>query len=847
MSAPVSSSVPASAPSASSALLSVPQPATGAAADAHTTAAAASQPSPMQLTDDSDAAAAAPSSSSLFGDSLPAAVDGGGGLFDSSLPPLQLGGQGGGDDSFGGFEAVPSGTNDEHATASQGPVVSEAVALPAASASQPQPSLSSSSQQQQPVSLFGSPVLHPMMHPVPASPFARAAGLHLGDDSGMLPALSLDEQAQLGSPQQQLHSQEESMDAAASAAFPQTATTPLQLQSPMFGGGSAMPAALAHSSHPFALPAGASAQPAAAASSSSRAARPREPSQIEEDEDDEVDANEQRRKKARRSVTHPSTSSSAVAAAAAFDHDDEPSSEEDEREAYEDETDESSESDDGDEVYEPPLVRAPPAAAASSSSSSASASAVPPPRTRPETVDLLDDGGFDAAAAGSSDAPLTLFSNDDEMAPLPPDSIIDLTDDSSTFAPAAAPAPTPATKQQPQQRGSSIFNPAITNSYSAAAAANAQTPAVPAAPAAAAAPSYLNRPQSIASSLFGKSSLPPSSFNPFANGAGASAGKPTVPGLAPAGLTSSSSSSHGPTPAPNKSVDLRSNSDDDSESDNKLGTILCLVFGTNMCPGKAAVKETVILQRIHTGADPNAIRVDNIIQQPVGVLNKDTAAAIAPLIDNKLVRVEAKVSVLVPEVGLRIELYGQNKDRKAVERHLRKFPQVSYLSVLDPPKKAAATAAASSGDASQSAGSSAAAAGGGPTHVNEFGQVVPGHAPSGTGMSVKEIENDLDALFGAEIDLALMPLAETPSCLRTHLHPYQRQGLAWCIQHEEQRVMNVDGKNELMMGWSKQTNAQGQVCYYNKLTKESQTEPPELARGGLLADEMGSDTRTQCV
>ena len=51
--------------------------------------------------------------------------------------------------------------------------------------------------------------------------------------------------------------------------------------------------------------------------------------------------------------------------------------------------------------------------------------------------------------------------------------------------------------------------------------------------------------------------------------------------------------------------------------------------------------------------------------------------------------------------------------------------------------------------------------------------------------------------------------------------------------------MNVEGKSELMMGWTKQTSAAGKVSYYNKLTKESQAEPPELARGGLLADEMG--------
>jgi SWI/SNF-related matrix-associated actin-dependent regulator of chromatin subfamily A3 len=361
------------------------------------------------------------------------------------------------------------------------------------------------------------------------------------------------------------------------------------------------------------------------------------------------------------------------------------------------------------------------------------------------------------------------------------------------------------------------------NAYAPAAAASSSSSAAAAAAAANSNNlSYLNRPPSMTTALFGgkraAGALPLSTFNPFA--------AMRTPSASPPAAASSSVAA-----SPSATVDLRSNSDDDEASDNKLGTILCLVFGMKMCPGKAAAKETVVLHRIHTGADSNAIRVDNVISQPCGVLNKDTAAALAPLIDNKMVRVEARVGTLTEqEMGLRVDLYGQTKDRKAVERHLRKFPMVNYLSLHDPQPKQPRHAGLDAFLQAHGGVGGAAGAAGGDSAAGS----------SGPGLSVREIESDLDSLFGAELDLALMPLAETPSSIRTALHPYQRQGLAWMIQHEERRVMNVEGKNELMMGWTKQTSADGRIIYYNQLTKESQSDPPELARGGLLADEVSA-------
>jgi len=365
--------------------------------------------------------------------------------------------------------------------------------------------------------------------------------------------------------------------------------------------------------------------------------------------------------------------------------------------------------------------------------------------------------------------------------------------------------------------------------FDASLASGVASPAAAAATAAASTPGFPGASrQSITSSLFGGGGsaglLPSSSFQAFPNGI------PPPPRPAKGGAAAAAGPAAAAAAAPSNQVDLSANSDDDEASDNKLGTVLCLVYGTRLCPGKAAVRETVVLVRLTNGADQNAIRVDNLIEQPCGVLNKDTAAALSPLIDKKFVRVEARVGTLSEsEMGLRIDLYGRSRDRKAIERHLRKFPMVNYLSLHDPQPKR--VGAAGPGGHAGLDGFLQAHGSAGPALGSE------GDAGS-QGKTVREIESDLDSLFGGAIDLALMPLAETPSSLRTQLHPYQRQGLAWMLQHEEPRTLNLESSE--LLGWTKLTsNVTGKVTYYNKLTKESQSEAPRLACGGLLADEMG--------
>lgn len=52
--------------------------------------------------------------------------------------------------------------------------------------------------------------------------------------------------------------------------------------------------------------------------------------------------------------------------------------------------------------------------------------------------------------------------------------------------------------------------------------------------------------------------------------------------------------------------------------------------------------------------------------------------------------------------------------------------------------------------------------------------------------------------------------------------------------------MNVSEGKPSLLGWTAQRDKNtGNLIYINVHTNEARQEPPEMARGGLLADEMG--------
>ena len=99
--------------------------------------------------------------------------------------------------------------------------------------------------------------------------------------------------------------------------------------------------------------------------------------------------------------------------------------------------------------------------------------------------------------------------------------------------------------------------------------------------------------------------------------------------------------------------------------------------------------------------------------------------------------------------------------------------------------------------------------------------------------------------FGAGEDaLAKMPMADSPPNLATKMLPYQLQGLAWLLDHEDPKLPPVDSYDSVQL-WKR--SPQNPRLFTNIATNFSITQDPVLASGGILADDMGLGKTLQMI
>lgn len=92
-----------------------------------------------------------------------------------------------------------------------------------------------------------------------------------------------------------------------------------------------------------------------------------------------------------------------------------------------------------------------------------------------------------------------------------------------------------------------------------------------------------------------------------------------------------------------------------------------------------------------------------------------------------------------------------------------------------------------------------------------------------------------------ESDLANMPMADTPSSMKTQLLSYQRQGLAWMLA-KEAPTLPAQGSTDTVQLWKREGSR-----YKNIATHYATSQPPTLASGGILADDMGLGKTIQII
>ena len=84
--------------------------------------------------------------------------------------------------------------------------------------------------------------------------------------------------------------------------------------------------------------------------------------------------------------------------------------------------------------------------------------------------------------------------------------------------------------------------------------------------------------------------------------------------------------------------------------------------------------------------------------------------------------------------------------------------------------------------------------------------------------------------------MSKMPMADQPEGLISTLLPYQRQGLAWMLE-KENPVLPAPGSTDVVQLWKRSPNRPN--VFQNIATQFCTSTAPVLARGGILADDMG--------
>lgn len=110
-------------------------------------------------------------------------------------------------------------------------------------------------------------------------------------------------------------------------------------------------------------------------------------------------------------------------------------------------------------------------------------------------------------------------------------------------------------------------------------------------------------------------------------------------------------------------------------------------------------------------------------------------------------------------------------------------------------------------------------------------------------VSARDLEKLIEKWGAPEKALSEMPMADQPAALKTRLLPYQRQGLAWMLDHENPKLPEK-GSNEVIQLWQR---TGGSMSWKNIATQFQTKDKPVLAKGGILADDMGLGKTLQVI
>ncbi|TIA12890.1 SNF2 family DNA-dependent ATPase domain-containing protein [Aureobasidium pullulans] len=272
----------------------------------------------------------------------------------------------------------------------------------------------------------------------------------------------------------------------------------------------------------------------------------------------------------------------------------------------------------------------------------------------------------------------------------------------------------------------------------------------------------------------------------------------------------------------------------------KYGTVDTKIVGVRFYTGFATVGERITIKREPSNPyDPNAIRIDNMMNEQIGHIGRNMAAKLAKYIDNGWLLLEGSLSGEIGQYDcpITMNLFGpplssplseEVRERMMVDRlptqDISRFERDQKKMQQTAERKIAAN---SQFKASQAPGLGAS------SQEQTMQDIISGSER----FNPRDVSRAAEQFGTSEDDLAAMPKAKQPVRLATNMLPYQLQALAWMLDKENPKVP-AKGSKEFVQLWRRHERYPN--AFTNIATNFSiKDKEPVLASGGILADDMG--------
>ncbi|XP_062381444.1 helicase-like transcription factor [Sardina pilchardus] len=253
----------------------------------------------------------------------------------------------------------------------------------------------------------------------------------------------------------------------------------------------------------------------------------------------------------------------------------------------------------------------------------------------------------------------------------------------------------------------------------------------------------------------------------------------------------------------NSSEDVSASQDLENEANVLFGNIQGTVVGLRYYTGVVNKGEMVSLVRQPQNPyDRNAVMVANVYGSQVGHIKKELAAAMAPIMDGKLGKIEGVVpygetnKFSMPVI---LSFWGKEENKNSVLSMLSRHGYKLGFS--------------SGGKAYSSGGQT------------PQGFLAPSKRLNAIPLTPEQLKSAFDKLFDDLMEDKTREM-EPAEAIYTPLLPHQKQALHWMTTREN--------NNDLPPFWEQKGD-----LYFNVLTNFAVRERPEKVRGGILADDMG--------